>query len=88
MKLSSERGVKEFAKYLVRKNTVRVGISISSPMTLSCNNKVAIEIAKNPVHHDKTEHIKIVNTSLRRKTKTDLYSYKLPNSEHPYQGFA
>lgn len=49
MKLSSERGVKEFAKYLVRKNTVRVGISISSPMTLSCDNKVAIEIAKNPI---------------------------------------
>lgn len=28
-------------------------------MQLFCNNQVAINIAKNPIHHDKTKHVEI-----------------------------
>ena len=29
------------------------------PIKMVCNNQVAISIAKNPIHHDRTKHIEI-----------------------------
>ena len=36
-----------------------LGISTKKPIKMLCDNQVAISIAKNPVHHDRTKHIEI-----------------------------
>lgn len=36
-----------------------MGMPWDSPIKLLCDNKLAIEIAKNPLKHDHTKHIKV-----------------------------
>ena len=36
-----------------------LAIPTSNSMILLCDHKVAIDIAKNPVHHDRTKHVEI-----------------------------
>ncbi|XP_018633968.1 uncharacterized mitochondrial protein AtMg00810-like [Nicotiana tomentosiformis] len=36
-----------------------LGISISKPIQLFCDNKAAIQIAENPIFHERTKHIEI-----------------------------
>lgn len=39
----------------------------SETMKLYSNNKAAINIANNPVHHDRTKHVKLTNILSRRR---------------------
>ena len=34
-------------------------VCLDSPILLQCDNKAAISIMKNPVHHDQTKHVEI-----------------------------
>ena len=44
-------------------------LKITSPgsMVLRCDNKATIEIAKNPVHHYRTKHVKIDRYFIKEK---------------------
>lgn len=42
-------------------------ISSNSPMRLYCDNKAAVSIAHNPVHHDRTKHVEVDRHFIREK---------------------
>ena len=44
----------------------------SRPMKLCCDNKLAINIAHNPVQHDRTKHIKIDKHFIKEKMDNGL----------------
>ena len=37
----------------------KIGFAYSSEMDLFCDNKVATDIAYNPVQHDRTKHVEV-----------------------------
>ena len=44
-----------------------LGITINNPIILPCDNKTAIDIAKNPIHHNKTKHVEIDRHFIKEK---------------------
>lgn len=53
-----------------------IKMPLNLPVKLYCDNKSAINIAHNSVLNDRTKHIKIDNTSSRRKLKNDnMYAF-------------
>lgn len=42
-------------------------ISFSLPMKVYCDNKAAISIAHNPIHHDRTKHIEVDKHFIKEK---------------------
>ena len=44
-----------------------LGIRNGSTMTVLCDNKAAIKIAKNTVHHDRTKHVEIDRHFIKKK---------------------
>ncbi|RVW14603.1 Retrovirus-related Pol polyprotein from transposon RE1 [Vitis vinifera] len=56
----------------LRKLLVDLGQEQSSPTKLYCDNKSAISIAQNPVHHGRTKHINVKFHSIREAEKNSL----------------
>lgn len=44
-----------------------LGVLDDEPMRLYCNNKAVINIAQNPIQHDRTKHIKIDRHFIKEK---------------------
>ena len=44
-----------------------LGFAVSNPMSLYCDNKVAINIVANPILHDRTKHIEVDKHFIREK---------------------
>ena len=40
---------------------------MSDPMTIWCDNKAAISISHNPVHHDRTKHVEVDRHFIKEK---------------------
>ncbi|RVW23150.1 Cycloartenol synthase [Vitis vinifera] len=56
----------------LRKLLADLGQEQSSPTELYCDNKSAISIAQNPVHHGRTKHINVKFHSIREAEKNSL----------------
>ncbi|WJZ92889.1 hypothetical protein VitviT2T_011862 [Vitis vinifera] len=56
----------------LRKLLADLGWEQSSPTELYCDNKSAISIAQNPVHHGRTKHINVKFHSIREAEKNSL----------------
>lgn len=49
-----------------------LGVKVSRPVTLFYDNKAAIQIAGNPIFHERTKHIEIDCHFVTEKIKTGL----------------
>ena len=49
-----------------------IGYEQKDAMKLYCDNKSAIEIANNPVQHDRTKHVKIDRHFIKEKIEDDI----------------
>ena len=47
-------------------------VSSHLPMRVLCDNKAAISIAKNPVHHDRTKHVEIDRHFIKEKIDSGM----------------
>ena len=54
-----------------------LGIEYKQAMTLHCDNKAAIEIAQNPIQHDRTKHVEVDRHFIRRISITRSYCFHL-----------
>lgn len=75
----------------LRRMLRELAVPMSNFMILLCGNKAAINIAKNPVYHDRTKHVEIDRHCIKEKIRgrnnsVDIYSYGLPNSRHSHKG--
>ena len=58
-----------------------IGYSPESTMNLFCDNKVAIEIAHNPVQHDRTKHVKVDRHFIKQKLEDKIVQFPFVKSE-------
>lgn len=76
-----------------------MGVDLKLPTTLHCDNKTAMQIAANPLYHERTKHIKIDGHLVREKIqekliktthvptheqRTDMFTKALGRSQHGY----
>nr|CAA36616.1 unnamed protein product [Solanum tuberosum] len=61
---------------------------VSFPMKLYCDNKAAISIAHNPVQHDRTKHVEVTDTSLKRRLKMEVCAFLLFQQQNKLQIFS
>ena len=45
---------------------------IETPMRLYCDNKTAINIAYNPMHHDRTKHVEVDQHFIKQKIEKGI----------------
>ena len=50
----------------------KLNLSLDSPIKILCDNKAAISIAKNPVHHDRTKHVEIDRHFIKEKIESKI----------------
>ncbi|RVW56043.1 Retrovirus-related Pol polyprotein from transposon TNT 1-94 [Vitis vinifera] len=48
-------------------------VPLKHPMVLYCDNQAAINIAKNPVHHDRTKHVEIDRHFIKEKIEEGVF---------------
>ena len=55
---------------------------MDGPMVLYCDNKAAINIAKNHVHHDRTKHVKTDRHFIKEKLEEGLIKLAYISTNH------
>ena len=58
-----------------------LGIDNANPMKLYCDNKAAIEIAQNPVQHDRTKHVEVDRHFIKEKLDQKIIQFPFVKSE-------
>ena len=58
-----------------------IGYSSNSAMNLYCDNKSAIEIAHNPVQHDRTKHVEVDRHFIKEKLETKIVQFPFVKSK-------
>ena len=59
-----------------------IGAEIQKPMLLQCDNKAAISIAHNPVHHDRTKHVEVDRHFIKEKIEAGLITVNYIPTAH------
>ena len=58
-----------------------LGITSNCPIKLLCDNKAAISIAKNPMHHDRTKYMEIDRHFIKEKLDSETTTLEyIPSS--------
>lgn len=63
-----------FELLLLKRLTIDLKISYSTPMKFYSDNKYVISIAQNPVHHDRTKHVEIRCHFIKEKIEEGIIS--------------
>ncbi|CAM8948608.1 unnamed protein product [Rhodiola kirilowii] len=58
-----------------------LGIELTSPMKLYCDNKAAIDISQNPVQHDRTKHVEVDRHFIKEKLDANIITFPFVPSE-------
>jgi hypothetical protein len=58
-----------------------LGIKYQEPMSLYCDNKAAIEIAQNPVQHDRTKHVEVDRHFIKENLEQKIVQFPFVKSE-------
>ena len=58
-----------------------LGIKPKATMKLYCDNKLAIDIAHNPVQHDQTKHVEIDKHFIKEKLEAGIINFPFMKSE-------
>ena len=66
----------------LRRMLKELGISISGPMNLLCDNKAAIEISKNLVHHDRTKHVGLDRHFIKERVEDGMLKLTYVPTSH------
>ena len=51
-----------------------LGVTIESSLKIYCDNKAAIDISHNPVHHDRTKHVEVDRHFIKEKIDEGIIS--------------
>ncbi|CAM8957299.1 unnamed protein product [Rhodiola kirilowii] len=58
-----------------------LGIELTSPMKLYCDNKAANDISQNPVQHDRTKHVEVDRHFIKEKLDANIITFPFVPSE-------
>lgn len=58
-----------------------LGIEYATPMNLHCDNKAAIEIAQNPVQHDRIKHVEVDRHFIKENLDEKIIQFPFIQSE-------
>lgn len=65
-----------------------LGIDYKDPMSLHCDNKAAIEIAHNPVQHDRTKHVEVDRHFIKENLDRKVIQFPFVRSEDQLASWA
>ena len=64
----------------LRKLLIEIGFALNNAMNIFCDNKPAIEIAHNPVQHDRTKHVEVDRHFIKQNLETKIIKFPFVNS--------
>ena len=65
----------------LRRLLIEIGFAPNSAMNIFCDNKSAIEIAHNPVQHDRTKHVEVDRHFIKQNLETKIIQFPFVKSE-------